>query len=130
MSAAQQIIKIILSHNLFATNSFKIWAFSQVYLSRVGIILSDAEMNRIFESLSKLKLLKAICAKNRYWDPIDLNNLYQKRNLFQLPTSVTEFRLSYTIKALLQTIKDNFPVYYFKYFGIENLFRKRWKRNR
>jgi len=98
--------------------------FSQVYLSRVGIILSDAEMNRIFESLSKLEITKAICAKNRYWDPIDLNNLYQKRNLFQLPTSVTEFRLSYTIKALLQAIKDNFPVYYFKYFGIENLFRK------
>lgn len=98
--------------------------FSQIYLGRVGIILSDAEMNSIFESLSKLEISKSICAKNRYWDPIDLNNLYQKRNLFQLPTSANELGLSYKIKTLLQVIKINFPIYYFKYFGVENSFRK------
>lgn len=98
--------------------------FSQVYLGRVGIILSDAEMNSIFESLSKLEIGKSICAKNRYWDPIDLNNLYQKRNLFQLPTNANELGLSYKIKSLLQAIKTNFPIYYFKYFGVENSFRK------
>ena len=98
--------------------------YSQIYLGRVGIILTDVEMNSIIESLSKLEIAKAICAKNRYWDPIDLNNLYQKRNLFQLPTSAAEFGLSYRIKSLLQVIKDNFPVYYFKYFGVENSFRK------
>ncbi|OJU54400.1 MAG: hypothetical protein BGN96_13235 [Bacteroidales bacterium 45-6] len=98
--------------------------FSQIYLGRVGIILSDAEMNSIFESLSKLEISKSICAKNRYWDPIDLNNLYQKRNLFQLPTSANELGLSYKIKTLLQAIKVNFPIYYFKYFGVENSFRK------
>jgi len=97
---------------------------SQVYLGRVGIILSDAEMTNIFESLSKLEIAKSICAKNRYWDPIDLNNLYLKRNLFQLPTSANEPGLSYKIKALLQAIKSHCPVYYFKYFGIENSFRK------
>lgn len=98
--------------------------FAQIYLGRVGIILSDAEMNSIFESLSKLEISKSICAKNRYWDPIDLNNLYQKRNLFQLPTSANELGLSYKIKTLLQVIKVNFPIYYFKYFGVENSFRK------
>lgn len=98
--------------------------FSQIYLGRVGIILSDAEMNSIFESLSKLEISKSICAKNRYWDPIDLNNLYQKRNLFQLPTSANELGLSYKIKTLLQAIKVNFSIYYFKYFGVENSFRK------
>lgn len=98
--------------------------FSQVYLGRVGIVLSDTEMNRIFESLSKLEISRVICSKNRYWDPIDLNNLYQKRNAFQLPTSASEVGLSYKIKALIQTIKVNFPVYYFKYFGVENSFRK------
>jgi len=98
--------------------------FSQVYLGRVGIVLTDTEMNTIFESLSKLEIAKTICAKNRYWDPIDLNNLYQKRNLFQLPTSANELGLSYKIKSLLQVIKMNFPIYYFKYFGVENSFRK------
>jgi len=98
--------------------------FSQIYLGRVGIILNDAEMNSIFESMSKLEIAKSICAKNRYWDPIDLNNLYQKRNLFQLPTSANELGLAYKIKSLLQAIKTNFPIYYFKYFGVENSFRK------
>ncbi len=98
--------------------------FSQVYLGRVGINLSDAEMNTIFDSLSNLEIAKSICVKNRYWDPIDLNNLFQKRNLFQLPTSANEFGLSYNIKSLLETLKTNFPTYYFKYFGVENSFRK------
>lgn len=98
--------------------------FSQTYLGRVGINLSDAEMNSIFGSLSKLEISKSICAKNRYWDPIDLNNLYQKRNLFQLPTSANESGISNKIKTLLQGIKVNFPIYYFKYFGVENSFRK------
>jgi hypothetical protein len=98
--------------------------FSQVYLGRVGIILTDAEMNSIFESLSKFEIAKSICAKNRYWDPIDLNILYQKRDIFQLPTSVNEFGLAYNFKSLLQAIMANFPTYYFKYFGVENSFRK------
>lgn len=98
--------------------------FSQIYLARVGIILSDNEMNGIFKSLSKLEISKSICAKNRYWDPIDLNNLYEKRNLFQLPTSANELGLSYKIKTLLQAIKLNFPLYYLKYFGVENPLRK------
>ena len=98
--------------------------FSQVYLGRVGIVLSDAELNKIFDSLSKLEIPRAICLKNRYWDPIDLNTLYQKRNMFQIPTSASETGLSYKIKALLQVIKDSFPIYYYKYFGVENSFRK------
>lgn len=98
--------------------------FAQVYLGRVGIVLSDAEINSIIKSLSKLEIEKSICAKNRYWDPIDLNNLYKKRNLFQLPTNANEFGLSYNIKSLIESIKANFPTYYFKYFGVENSFRK------
>lgn len=98
--------------------------FSQVYLGRVGIVLSGAEINSILESLSKLEIAKTICAKNRYWDPIDLNNIYQNINLFQLPTSANESGLSYKIKSLLQVIKTNFPIYYYKYFGIKNSLRK------
>lgn len=97
--------------------------FSQIYLGRVGIVLSDAEMGKIFDSLSSLEVTKAICAKNRYWDPIDLNSLYHKRNLFILPSSPGETGLSYRIKSLLLLIKDNFPIYYYKYFGVNNVFR-------
>jgi superfamily II DNA/RNA helicase len=95
--------------------------FSQIYLGRVGIDLSDTEMNTIFKSLSKLEIGKAICAKNRYWDPIDLNSLYQKRNLFNLPTSPSEFQISYQLKDILTSIRKEFPIYYAKYFGVPDV---------
>ncbi|WP_298139775.1 DEAD/DEAH box helicase [Flavobacterium sp.] len=91
---------------------------SQVYLGRVGIVLSDSEMNNIFEAMNKLSIGKAICSKNRYWDPIDLNNLYLKRNNFSLPTSASEQNISYKLKAILGLIKRDFPIYYNKYFGV------------
>lgn len=95
--------------------------FSQVYLGRVGIVLSDSEMNTIFESLSKLEITKSICSKNRYWDPIDLNKLYQKRAIFNLPTSPAEYRLSYQLKDILSTFRNEFPIYYDKYFGVPDV---------
>ncbi len=91
---------------------------SQFYLSRVGINLNDSEMNTIFEGLSKLEIPSEICSKNRYWDPIDLNTLYQRRDNYQLPTSVTETKLSYKLKALLILLKEDFPIYTNKYFPV------------
>lgn len=93
---------------------------SQVHLGRVGIVLSDSELRSVFELLSKLEVPKSICAKNRYWDPIDLNRLFLKRDLFRLPTNASESSLSYRIKSLLQTLSGNFPTYYDRYFGVEN----------
>jgi len=95
--------------------------FSQVYLGRVGIILSDAEMNNIFASLSKFEISKTICAKNRYWDPIDLNNLYQKRSIFNLPTGASELWISYQLKDILTSFRNEFPIYYDKYFGVPDV---------
>lgn len=95
--------------------------FSQVYLGRVGIVLSDSEMNTIFESLSKLEITKSTCSKNRYWDPIDLNKLYQRRAIFNLPTSPAEFRLSYQLKDILSIFRNEFPIYYDKYFGVPDV---------
>lgn len=95
--------------------------YSQIYLSRVGIELTDSEMNTIFESLSKLEIDKTICAKNRYWDPIDLNRLFHKRSIFKLPTSPSELYLSYQLKNILVTFRNEFPVYYDKYFEVPDV---------
>jgi hypothetical protein len=94
---------------------------SQIYLSRVGINLNDADMNSIFQALSVLKIGKTICAKNRYWDPIDLNNLYLKSTNYTLPTSASELSISYKLKAVLALIKTDFPIYYHKYFDIPEI---------
>lgn len=95
--------------------------YSQLYLGRVGIVLNDSEMNTIFESLSKLKIDKTICAKNRYWDPMDLNKLYLKKNIFNIPISPSEYHLSYQLKKILITFRNEFPVYYDKYFGVPDV---------
>ncbi|MBX2970100.1 MAG: DEAD/DEAH box helicase [Cyclobacteriaceae bacterium] len=94
---------------------------SQMYLSRVGIVINDEEMNTILKSLSSLEISKSMCSKNRYWDPIDLNRLYQKRSNFTLPTSASEFRLSYQLKDILTRIRQDFSIYYDKYFGVPDV---------
>ncbi|MFN8291369.1 MAG: DEAD/DEAH box helicase [Chitinophagaceae bacterium] len=98
--------------------------FSQVYLGRVGIVLSDEEMNSIFASLSKLEIGKAICAKNRYWDPIDLNTLYKMRSRFTLPTSASDFGISYQLQDILRLLRSVFPIYYDKYFRVQDVVGK------
>lgn len=97
---------------------------SQIYLGRVGIELSDNDLNGIFQALSSLKVDRIICSKNRYWDPVDLNSLFTKKEQFTIPTSASEANISYKLKAVLTLIKDEFSIYYKRYFGVENSFRK------
>lgn len=97
---------------------------TQTYLVRVGIKINDSELNSIFTALSSLKVDKSICSKNRYWDPVDLNNLFLMKEQFTIPTSASETGISYKLKAILNLIRNNFPIYYKRYFGIENSFKK------
>jgi hypothetical protein len=93
---------------------------SQTYLSQVGIKLTDQDLNEIIESLQGLRVDKTICARNRYWDPIDLDNLYTARNTFNLPTMGTR-RFSNNadlLKATIEYMRDNFPVYYERFLNI------------
>lgn len=97
---------------------------SQIYLGKVGIELNDADLNIIFEALSSLSINRTICSKNRYWDPVDLNRLSLIKEQFSIPTSASESNISYKLKAILNLIKENFPIYYKRYFGVENSFKK------
>lgn len=91
---------------------------AQIYLGRVGIELSDRDLNSIFEALAELSVDRAICSKNRYWDPVDLNSLFLKRDNFTIPTSASELKISYKLKDILNTMRSEFPIYYNRYFGV------------
>ena len=97
---------------------------SKIYLARVGIELNDSDLGTILEALSSLRISKAICSKNRYWDPVDLNNLFLNKEQFEIPTAAFEPNISFKLKAVLNQIKLDFPIYYKRYFGVENSFRK------
>jgi hypothetical protein len=94
---------------------------AQIYLGRVGIELNDNDLNNILEALSSLNVNRTICSKNRYWDPVDLDNIFSKQNMFAIPTSASEQNISYKIKAILTIMRDEFPIYYNRYFGVKDI---------
>jgi hypothetical protein len=93
---------------------------SQTKLSRVGIEISNKELNEILFSLSKLTIDKKVCASNRYWDPIDLNSIHESRIRFELPTRSGEYGNADKLKKVLQHLEKNYPIYYDRNFKVYN----------
>lgn len=58
-----------------------------VTLSRKGITLSNSEFLQIKEAVRKLSVPVEVCRTHRFWDPFDLEKIYQKRFDFRLPKS-------------------------------------------
>lgn len=88
-------------------------------LKSVGINISTLQMLAIKKELSDLQVPVDICQKNRYWDPIDLNRLYLKKNYVFLPTSANEYNISYHLKNIIEFLNTNFPNYYQRYFDVK-----------
>lgn len=85
-------------------------------LRAVGIIINDNELQEIADRLLKgLVVPREICYKNRYWDPLILNEIYKKRDDFIVPTSHMEDRVELKIENLLNKYMIDFPSYYDKY---------------
>ncbi len=61
-----------------------------VTLSRKGIVLSDQEFLAVKRSVMRLTVPVEVCRQHRYWDPFDLQKLYEYRNTFALPSSPFE----------------------------------------
>lgn len=94
------------------------------FLQKVGIKLSDEQLQVIASSMYNLTVPKEVCSRNRYWDPIDLDKMYKSRMKYTLPTSASENFIANRLKTILLILKQDFPVYYSRYFGIENAFDK------
>lgn len=91
---------------------------AQLFLHRTGIQLSDRDFTKILSSVNNLGIRRDVCAKNRYWDPVDLALLAQKSQSYVLPTSAAEQNISYKLNDILLRLQADFPVYYKRYFGI------------
>jgi len=87
-------------------------------LRSVGIIINKVELRKIQESmLRELIIPYNICYKNRYWDPLILNEFYKKRDDFLIPTSHTENCVELKIERLLNKIRTDFFSSYDKYLS-------------
>lgn len=103
---------------------------AQQYLLKVGINLSDEEYATISSAVNSLKVPKSVCSRNRYWDPVDLDRLYTMRANYSLPTSASELNIAINLNRVLVKLKTDFPVYYNRYFGVENTFSKEGKESK
>jgi replicative superfamily II helicase len=89
-------------------------------LKSVGINLSKEEINLIYEELiNELEIPLEICFRNRYIDPLVLNQFYIRANEFTLPTKIINSKLSNELYKLVNQIRIKFPNYYSKYFSRE-----------
>ena len=91
---------------------------SLVRFKSVGIEMSLSSYSEIKKTLDLLKVPIDVCLKNRYWDPLDLNQLYLNRNSFDLPLSPNEGQISYRLKDVLDILRVDYGTYYKRYFNV------------
>ncbi|WEA01703.1 DEAD/DEAH box helicase [Mucilaginibacter sp. SJ] len=88
-------------------------------MREVGISLPDNVLSSVIAEMNDLEVSKEICLANRYWDPLDLNKLSQVSTEWDLPTSASDSSIAVKLKNILLNLKENFPVYYNRLFGIQ-----------
>jgi len=93
-------------------------------LNAVGINMSLEDIKDIQRSLSTLTIPADICYKNRYWDPLVLNELYLTKNKFIIPITVTDNRIEDVLRNLLVKISKQCPTYYKQYVDVDETILK------
>ncbi|NPE29402.1 DEAD/DEAH box helicase [Methanococcoides sp. SA1] len=102
------IRQVILKHKSGAQNR----------LQTVGIELEAEKYEIIRNSMASLNVPEEICYKNRYWDPIDLNKLYNEKNRYVIPTSINSNQIEDILTSLVAKMRNQYPFYYKRYFDI------------
>lgn len=89
-------------------------------LNSVGIDYTIAEVKFIKNELDKeLRAPIEICLKNRYVDPLIINDIYKNINNFIIPTEINNRNLTNDLYNLVNKIRIKYPNYYSKYFNSE-----------
>ncbi|UII32156.1 DEAD/DEAH box helicase [Fulvivirga ulvae] len=123
-----------LSENVVQNDNNKEYAFLMTYIRQnilrhkensfqrlmtVGIDIGEDRLQEIYDYLqNQLSIPHDLCYKNRYWDPLDLDALYQRRNLYNIPTAINEINTEQKLTTLLTQILNEFPQYYQRYFNV------------
>ena len=95
--------------------------FAHPRLRAVGIDLPGENFVSLTKQLSELTVPKDICFRNRYWDPFDLERLYQMSKYIYAETGFPCSDSARHLNDLINILKKHFPVYYGRYFGINHI---------
>lgn len=83
-------------------------------MDQVGISLTKDQVATIICKLNELNVPKSVCSKNRYWDPLVLNTIYNEFDIKHLPNTPRERGAKTRLKDILKFLRDN-PVTSFMY---------------
>lgn len=89
-------------------------------LSAVGIVLPPDLLHQVAADLQGLAVPRTLCIENRYWDPIDLDRLFERRFQFSLPTATSDPRIAAKLRSIVEFFQQNFRLYWQRYFPIQS----------
>lgn len=75
-------------------------------LDNVGIHLTKEQVASIILKMNELVVPHDVCMKNRYWDPMILNDIYISGN-FDVPNSPTEKKAKDKLAGVLKELREN-----------------------
>ncbi|MDY6837681.1 MAG: hypothetical protein SWH78_06890 [Thermodesulfobacteriota bacterium] len=89
-------------------------------LQEVGVNISQEYAEKILKRLSDLKIPYPFCIQNRYWDPLDLEQIYQDYTNGQIPPltpNIWDSDLVTNLRELIIYHLENFHYYFQRYLG-------------
>lgn len=75
-------------------------------LDNAGIHLTKEQVAAIILKMDELVVPREICIKNRYWDPMILNEIYTRGN-FDIPNSPAEKKAKDKLANVLKELREN-----------------------
>lgn len=93
---------------------------SHARLQEVGINISKEQIQKNIETLDSLSVPSGVIYKNRYWDPYDLEIIYQclkKNMIFKLPTNIWDRNILDALKSATITFSQIMPYYFNRYIS-------------
>lgn len=86
-------------------------------LKNVGLYIDKNLLLNSLNSLSEIRVDRKIVLSNRYWDPLDLDNIYEKYKKLRkkFPTNVFERNLCQSLLDWVLMMQKDFPFYFDRY---------------
>ena len=76
-------------------------------MSQVGISLTKEQVAAFIYKLDEISVPKTVCYKNRYWDPLVLNTIYNELTIKDLPNVPTDKGAKARLSEALKFLRDN-----------------------
>lgn len=86
-------------------------------LKNVGLYINKELLTSSLRSFSDIQVNREIILANRYWDPLDLNNLYIifSKSTTRFPTNVFAKGLGKSLLRWSRVMQEHFPFYFNRY---------------